>query len=81
LKLPRDVGGEELARSLRRFGYQVTRQTGSHLRITSSFKGTAHHVTVPAHKHIKVGTLAEILGDIATYLDLTREQLIQELFG
>jgi hypothetical protein len=51
------------------------------LPITANFKGTERHVTVPADKHIKVGTLAEILGDIASYLDLTREQLIQELFA
>lgn len=81
MKLPRDVSGEELVRSLRRFGYEVTRQTGSHIRITSKFKGTEHHVTVPAHKQLKVGTLAEILGDVASYLDLTREQLTRDLFG
>jgi predicted RNA binding protein YcfA (HicA-like mRNA interferase family) len=80
LKLRRDVSGEELVRSLRRFGYEVTRQTGSHIRVTSNFKGREHHVTIPAHKQLKVGTLAEILGDVAAYLDLTREKLVQELF-
>jgi predicted RNA binding protein YcfA (HicA-like mRNA interferase family) len=81
LKLPRDVSGEELIRSLRRFGYEITRQTGSHIRVSSKFKGTEHHVTIPAHRQLKVGTLAEILGDVASYLDLTREQLTQQLFG
>jgi len=81
LKLPRDVSGEELVRSLRCFGYEVTRQTGSHIRVTSKFKGIEHHVTVPAHRQLKVGTLAEILGDVASYLDLAREQLTRELFG
>jgi predicted RNA binding protein YcfA (HicA-like mRNA interferase family) len=81
LKLPRDVSGEELIRSLRRFGYEITRQTGSHIRVTSNFKGREHHVTIPAHKQLKVGTLAEILSDVASYLDLTREKLAQELFG
>lgn len=81
MKLPRDVGGEELVRSLRRFGYEITRQTGSHIRITSKVKGREHHVTIPAHKHLKVGTLAEILSDVAAYLELSREQLIQQLFG
>jgi predicted RNA binding protein YcfA (HicA-like mRNA interferase family) len=81
LKLPRDVSGEELVRSLRRFGYEVTRQTGSHIRVTSKLKGIEHHVTVPAHRQLKVGTLAEILSDVASYLDLTREQLRRELFG
>jgi predicted RNA binding protein YcfA (HicA-like mRNA interferase family) len=81
LKLPRDVSGEELVRSFRRFGYEITRQTGSHIRLTSKFKGTEHHVTIPAHKQLKVGTLAEILQDVAFYLDVTREKLVQELFG
>jgi predicted RNA binding protein YcfA (HicA-like mRNA interferase family) len=81
LKLRRDVSGEELVRSLRRFGYEVTRQTGSHIRVTSNFRGREHHATIPAHKQLKVGTLAEILGDVAAYLDLTREKLVQELFG
>ena len=81
MKLPRDVSGEELVRSLRRFGYEVTRQTGSHIRLTSKFKGSEHHVTIPAHKQLKIGTLAQILSDVGSYLDLTREQLIQELFS
>jgi hypothetical protein len=35
----------------------------------------------PAHRQLKIGTLAEILGDVASYLDLTREELTQQLFG
>jgi predicted RNA binding protein YcfA (HicA-like mRNA interferase family) len=66
---------------LRRFGYEVTRQTGSHIRVTSKVKGTEHHVTIPAHRQLKIGTLAEILGDVASYLDLTREELTERLFG
>ncbi|HXN52912.1 MAG TPA: type II toxin-antitoxin system HicA family toxin [Candidatus Acidoferrum sp.] len=81
MKLPRDVSGEDLARALRRFNYEITRQTGSHMRLTSKFKGVQHHVTIPDHSQLKVGTLAEILGDVASYLDLTRDQLVRELFG
>ncbi len=81
MKLRRDVSGERLVRSLRRLGYEITRQTGSHIRVTSNFKGKEHHVTIPAHKQLRVGTLAEILTDVSTYLDLTREKLIQNLFG
>jgi hypothetical protein len=71
LKLSRDVSGEGL----------VPRQTGSHIRVTSNFKGKEHHVTIPAHKQLRVGTLAEILTDVSTYLDLTHEKVIQNLFG
>jgi len=81
LKLPRDLSGDQLIRALRRFGYQTTRQTGSHIRITSNLQGGEHHVTIPAHTHLRVGTLAEILGDVANYLNVTREELIRQLFG
>jgi len=46
MRLPRDVGGMELAGKLERFGYQVTRQTGSHIRLTTEQEGE-HHVTIP----------------------------------
>ena len=81
MKLPRDLSGDELIRALRRFGYQTTRQTGSHIRVTSNLKGIQHHVTIPAHKQLRIGTLAEILGDVANYLNVTREELIRQLFG
>jgi predicted RNA binding protein YcfA (HicA-like mRNA interferase family) len=81
LKLPRDLSGDELTKLLRRFGYGVTRQTGSHIRVTSRFKGRDHHLTIPAHKELKIGTLAEILGEVAVYLEMTREVLAEELFG
>jgi len=46
MKLPRDLGGEELAKILGKYGYQITRQTGSHIRLTTVFKGQ-HHMTIP----------------------------------
>jgi predicted RNA binding protein YcfA (HicA-like mRNA interferase family) len=52
LKLPRDLSGEKLARLLHRFGYEITRQTGSHMRLTSAIKNFEHHLTIPAHKQV-----------------------------
>jgi predicted RNA binding protein YcfA (HicA-like mRNA interferase family) len=81
LKLPRDLSGDELVRALRRLGYEVTRQTGSHVRLASRSGGKEHHITIPLHKQLRVGTLAQILGDVATFKNLTREKLLEELFG
>jgi len=81
LKLPRDISGAELARLLHRYGYRIVRQTGSHIRLTSATIGTEHHITIPAHSPLKVGTLSAILRDLAEYLDLDREILAKELFG
>jgi predicted RNA binding protein YcfA (HicA-like mRNA interferase family) len=58
----------------------VTRQTGSHIRLTTQ-SPTQHHVTVPAHDSLKVGTLSGILGDVAGHLKITRDELMQRLFG
>jgi predicted RNA binding protein YcfA (HicA-like mRNA interferase family) len=80
LKLPRDLPGEQLASLLRRHGYEITRQTGSHLRLTSTAKGSEHHITIPRHKELKVGTLNAILSDVAGYLEMDREELAEDLF-
>jgi predicted RNA binding protein YcfA (HicA-like mRNA interferase family) len=79
--LPRDLSGHDLAQALRRYGYEVTRQTGSHLRLKSSFRGTDHHITIPAHKALKLGALNAIISGVAVYVELDRSQLVQELFG
>lgn len=81
MKLPRDLSGHALASLLRRFGYAVTRQTGSHLRLTSSLRGLEHHLTIPAHDSLKVGTLSGILTDVAAYLEMEKHELERELFG
>jgi predicted RNA binding protein YcfA (HicA-like mRNA interferase family) len=80
MKLPRDITGNDLAKALRKLGYQVTRQTGSHIRITSIENGE-HHITIPAHIHLKVGTLAAILSDIEEHHKMTREKLLEYLFA
>ena len=48
MKLPRDVSGMELVAALAVRGYQVTRQSGSHVRLTTQLGGEQHHLTVPA---------------------------------
>lgn len=80
MKLPRDLDGQKLAKLLRPYGYQITRQTGSHMRLTSAFKGTEHHLTIPAHKELSVGTLHSILCEVATYLRMDFASFLDELF-
>jgi predicted RNA binding protein YcfA (HicA-like mRNA interferase family) len=80
VKLPRDISGEELAQILKRYGYRITRQTGSHIRLTSTVKDTEHHITIPRHKPLKVGTLSSILNEVADYLELDKNTLVTKLF-
>ena len=80
MKLPRDVSGAQLVKSLARLGYRVSRQTGSHIRLTCDLP-RQHHVTIPNHDELRIGTLAAILGDIAIHHGLSREALVEKLFG
>jgi predicted RNA binding protein YcfA (HicA-like mRNA interferase family) len=56
------------------------RQAGSHMRLTSSSKGSEHHITIPRHTPLKIGTLNSILKDVASYLEIERGQLLDKLF-
>ena len=80
MRLPRDLTGDELARALRSLGYQITRPSGSHMRLTTIQKGE-HHVTVPRHDPMRIGTLAGILGDVAAHFKTTREAIAERLFS
>ena len=79
MRIPRDLTGKELIKALGKLGYEVTRQSGSHIRLSTSRNGT-HHITIPDHRPIKVGTLAGILGDIAAHHQMTREELLALIF-
>ncbi len=79
MKLPRDLSGAQLAKVLARVGYSTTRQTGSHLRLTTA-SPSEHHVTIPLHDPLRVGTLAAILADIAAHQEISRDELLDRLF-
>ena len=80
MKLPRDLSGEVLAKALEKLGYTVDRQTGSHIRLTTQENGE-HHITIPNHSPIKIGTLSAIMRDIENHFDVTREELLTQLFS
>lgn len=79
MKLPREVSGEELARRLERVGYRPTRQTGSHIRLTATIP-SEHHITIPLHPSLKIGTLNGILREVAGHLQISKDELIHRLW-
>ena len=82
MRMPRNLSGMELFVLLRRrYGYTIVRQRGSHMRLASNFMGYEHHVGVPRHNPLKVGTLDDILGDVAEYLEIGQDELMRELFS
>ena len=46
MKLPRDIGGADLEKGLRRVGYATVRQRGSHITLKCQAP-REHSVTVP----------------------------------
>lgn len=79
MKLPRDLSGTQLVRLLGTLGYVPTRQVGSHIRLTRA-GDPVHHITVPDHDSLRVGTLNSILREVSAHLGVSREELVQEMF-
>lgn len=80
MRVPRDVSGKELIKRLEIFGYSATRQSGSHVRVTTQERGE-HHVTVPMHDELRIGTINSIISDVSGHFSLLKSELILKLFG
>ena len=81
MKLPRNIDGDELASRLMRYGYCITHQTGSHQRLSMEKEGKVHDLTIPRHKPLRIGTLHNILKDVARIQGKSREDVLSDLFG
>jgi len=79
-KIPRDISGRELAKLLVVYKYKFVRESGSHIRLVSTYHNGEHKITIPDHEPIKIGTLNHILKDIAEYLKISKQELIYNLF-
>jgi predicted RNA binding protein YcfA (HicA-like mRNA interferase family) len=79
MKLPRDISGLDLVHKLRALGYVKTRQSGSHIRATTQQNGE-HHITIPSHNPLKIGTLSSVLSDVAAHFDKTKEEILKLIF-
>jgi len=73
MKTPRNLSAQELIKILTRFGYEVSRQRGSHIRLVKHSDNGTHHVTIPNHNPIKLGTLSSIISDVAENLGIDKE--------
>ena len=80
MKIPRDVSGKELIKALKIYGYEAVGQNGSHIKVTTERNGQ-HHIAVPNHNPIKIGTLTGILSEVAKHAGITKEEVTRTLFG
>lgn len=79
MRIPRNISAKELILALKKYGYEVQRQKGSHIRLITLLEGE-HHITVPNHSSIKIGTLSGIISDIAAHFNKSKEEIANELF-
>ena len=80
MRLPRDVSGVALAERLESFGYSVTRQKGSHIRLMTLHNGE-RHLTIPNHDPLRLGTLSGILKAVADHAGMSKDEVAEKLFG
>jgi predicted RNA binding protein YcfA (HicA-like mRNA interferase family) len=74
MKTPRNLSAQDLIKILAKYGYQISRQKGSHIRLTRISDQGEHHVTVPNHDSLKLGTLSSIINDVADHLGINKEK-------
>ena len=79
MRIPRNISAKEFILTLKKYGYEVQRQKGSHIRLITLLEGE-HHITVPNHSSIKIGTLSGIISDIAAHFNKSKEEIANELF-
>lgn len=79
-KTQRDISGKEMIKALKVFGYEYMRQNGSHIMITTMQNGE-HHLAIPNHDPLKIGTLNGIISQVAHHFSLFKGEVLQQLFG
>ena len=79
MRVPRDLSGTEITKALRVLGYEKVRQDGAPIRLTTTENGV-HHLTVPNHTPLKVGTLlGGVLKPVAAHHGMSVEELLEKI--
>ena len=79
MKRPRDLSARELIKLLKPFGYTVTRQTGSHLRLSTEQNGQ-HHITFPSKRNLTIGKINAVIWDLVRHFGIPRQEVVAKLF-
>jgi len=79
MKLPRDLSGPALVKSLcKHWQYVQSHQTGSH-HILDTEKPSHQRITIPSHKNLRLGTLHNILKSVANHKGISRQDILDKL--
>jgi predicted RNA binding protein YcfA (HicA-like mRNA interferase family) len=76
MKLPRNLDGENLAKHLcKKWGYRRVHQVGSHI-VLETDEPNHQRIVIPAHRPLRIGTLAAILRTVASHKGVSRGDLL-----
>lgn len=78
MKLPRSLSSRKLIGALAPLGYQATRQTGSHIRLTTE-RGGQHHITIPAKKHLTIGKVNAVIWELVRHFGMARAEILETI--
>ncbi|MBI3385021.1 type II toxin-antitoxin system HicA family toxin [Candidatus Gottesmanbacteria bacterium] len=73
--MPKLYSAKEIIKSLRKAGFEIVSQKGSHIKLRGVKAGKLQTVIVPNHKEIAKGTLSSILNQA----NLTKNELEEYL--
>ena len=80
MKSPRNLSAKALIKLLKVYGYEIESQRGSHIKVTTQQHGE-HHLAIPNHDPIKIGTLNAIIRQVAEHLSKNKDDIFHELFS
>lgn len=57
----KQLSGKEIVKIFESYGFVLKRIKGSHVRLTLVTKESSHHITIPLHDKLKIGTYDNIV--------------------
>lgn len=71
------LSGKEIIKELESIGFLVTRQKGSHIRLSRFFLNNTQHISIPNHDEIDRGTQKSIIRSLESFIT---EKEIKNIF-
>jgi len=79
MKIPRDLSGQQLIKTLcKSWDYKKVHQVGSHI-ILETENPSHQRLAVPDHKTLRIGTLNNILRSVAEHKNVSKEEILTML--
>jgi hypothetical protein len=79
-RIPRGLSGRRFKEYAERLDYSYSRGNSSHMILTTQRDGE-FTICVPDHRELSLGTLSDLLTDMARHHGISKAEIIALLFG